>query len=81
MMKTSGVRHQADKAARGVAQKTLNLKELSEFSVFDLDRTQQDKFAELAKNQYSSRSKLEILACEADKLFKSLSRDAFQGRL
>lgn len=80
-LNTPFVKSQADKRARGIAQKTINLAEIRQFQVLLPDLTNQQQFADrvaevraLEESQAASRRKL-------DALFDSLLHRAFRGEL
>lgn len=74
-------RNQADRLARGVAQKTLNLRELKGFRIFLPPIAEQRRFAAIIErveqNIVNSRTHLS----ELDRLFASLQSQAFNGEL
>ncbi len=81
MLASPGLRRQADRAARGVAQKTVNLSDIKKFTVFSPSLSEQEEFAtrierlEILKN--SNRDSL----AEIEALFASLQYGAFHGEL
>lgn len=81
MMNSAGVKSQADKQARGIAQKTLNLKELKEFSVFVPSMDEQLRFVGLANKIKSNIEDMRIQSALNEKLFASLTQRAFRGEL
>lgn len=79
MLQSPGVRHQADRQARGVAQKTLNLKELKEFIVFVPPMSAQKEFVRAREQVLAIREKARVASHESANLFGSLSLRAFRG--
>lgn len=81
MMDSPPLRQQADRAARGVAQKTLNLAEIKKFVVFrppmDVQRMFTERVVALEKLRAEQRASL----AEFDTLFASLQYLAFRGEL
>lgn len=75
------LRRQADSVARGVAQKNLNLSEISKFVVFQPPLNAQKEFSarlKLIEKLKSDNFKSNI---ELDNLFASLQHRAFRGEL
>ena len=81
MLASPPVRRQADRAARGVAQKTVNLAEIKEFLVFCPALPVQRDFARrVAVVEKIKATHLASLA-ELDALFAALQHRAFRGEL
>jgi len=74
-------RHQADRLARGVAQKTLNLRELKSFNIFLPPLREQHRFATIVKSIEQQKSRQRTHLAELDTLFASLQQRAFNGEL
>jgi type I restriction enzyme S subunit len=81
MMNSPGVRRQADKQARGVAQKTLNLGELKSFLVFNPSVAEQQKFVRFIRKVESVKESFAIGNEAYVQLFRSTSQRAFRGEL
>ena len=81
MMGSPPLRQQADRAARGVAQKTLNLAEIKKFVVFrppmNIQRIFTGRVATLEKLRAAQRASL----VDLDAFFASLQHRAFRGEL
>ena len=81
MLSSYGVRRQADRLVRGVAQKTLNLKDLKEIIVFNISLDEQNYFVQKCEVIESLKIKSKLALNQADDLFKSLQNQAFSGNL
>ena len=81
MLSSYGVRRQADRLVRGVAQKTLNLKDLKEIIVFNITLVEQNHFVQKCEVIESLKIKSKLALNQADDLFKSLQNQAFSGNL
>ena len=79
MLSSYGVRRQADRLVRGVAQKTLNLKDLKEIIVFNIPLVEQNHFVQKCEVIESLKIKSKLALNQADDLFKSLQNQAFNG--
>jgi type I restriction enzyme, S subunit len=81
MMMSPIVKRQADRFAIGVAQKTLNLKTIRSFEVFEPPISLQNQFAEkitlIEKQKELARQELK----ESEDLFNCLLQKAFKGEL
>jgi len=81
MLASPGVRRQADTAARGVAQKTVNLADIKKFSVVTPPMARQlkfvDRLSKVSELQRMHRSHLD----GANDLFSALQTRAFAGKL
>ena len=81
MLASPGVKRQADQAARGIAQKTVNLADIRKFVVFRPPLSVQDEFAgRVAPIQALVLLQRSSLA-DLDALFASLQHRAFRGEL
>ena len=81
LLRSPGVKAQADRRVRGVAQPTLNLGELRDFDVFLPAMTEQRRFGEVVTRV---RELAEVQAASAragDDLFSSLIQRVFRGEL
>lgn len=78
---SSDVRAQADRVARGVAQKTLNLGEIERFSVLAPSLQDQRAFAQEAEAAERVRATQAAHVGHVDALFASLQFRAFAGEL
>ena len=81
MLSSSAIRRQADRLVRGIAQKTLNLRELKEIKVFNLSLEEQEHYLAIAQPVNRMKNKYILSAHEADTAFKSLSQKVFSGQL
>ena len=81
MLSSYGVRRQADRLVRGVAQKTLNLKDLKEIIVFNIPLVEQNHFVQKCEVIESLKIKSKLALNQIDDLFKSLQNQAFSGNL
>ena len=81
MLSSYGVRRQADRLVRGVAQKTLNLKDLKEIIVFNIPLVEQNHFVQKCEVIESLKIKSKLALNQIDDLFKSLQNQAFSGTL
>ena len=81
MLSSYGVRRQADRLVRGVAQKTLNLKDLKEIIVFNISLDEQNHFVQKCEVIESLKIKSKLALNQIDDLFKSLQNQAFSGNL
>lgn len=75
------VRHQADRVARGAAQKTVTLGELSKFQIPMVAFSIQTSFAKKMGRLSAMRLNLQIEVDQLDELFASLQHRAFRGEL
>lgn len=81
MLSSSVVRQQADRLVRGVAQKTLNLRELKEIKVFDLPMEDQENYLRIIDPINKVAERQLFSGRELDKKFNALSQKAFLGQL
>ena len=81
MIQSTGVRRQVDKAARGVAQKTVNLADLKSLVVFAPSLSLQRTFATRIQAIELLKAKHRAALTELDALFASLQHRAFRGEL
>ncbi|WP_310426109.1 restriction endonuclease subunit S [Chamaesiphon sp. VAR_48_metabat_135_sub] len=81
LMQSDGIRKQADRQARGVAQKTLNLRELKAFQVFLPPTDLQEKYVSTRKRTEMQLKKQKDALKESENLFNSLLQRAFRGEL
>ena len=81
MLSSNGIRRQADRLVRGVAQKTLNLKDLKEIIVFNIPLDKQNHFVQKCEVIESLKIKSKLALNQSDDLFKSLQNQAFSGNL
>ncbi len=80
-MQSDGVRRQADRQARGVAQKTLNLRELKKFSILLPPSTLQHEYVALRRRVEGCRQRHREASTQSAELFDSLVQRAFRGEL
>jgi type I restriction enzyme S subunit len=81
MMNSSGVHRQADKLARGMAQKTINLLELKSFVILLPPMKQQQDFLAKVHKMDSTRHAGRRSATMLDEVFASIQHRAFRGAL
>nr|WP_238560398.1 restriction endonuclease subunit S [Microcystis aeruginosa] len=81
MMQSDWIRQQADKQARGVAQKTLNLRELKKFTIFTPPVEEQKKYVKLRQGVEKQLSYYRSALEQSENLFNSLLQRAFRGEL
>jgi type I restriction enzyme S subunit len=81
MLATPGVRRQADTAARGVAQKTVNLADIKKFSVVAPPIVRQHEFVDLISKIRDLQQMHHAHVAEAHDLFGALQSRAFAGEL
>jgi type I restriction enzyme S subunit len=81
MLASYPLKRQADQAARGVAQKTLNLADIRSFIVFAPSLTLQRTFVARAEAARNLAVMQQSALAELDTLFASLQHRAFQGEL
>lgn len=74
-------RYQADRYARGVAQKTLNLRELKRFKIFLPPFEKQQHLANIVSSIEKQKAQHRAHLAELDTLFASLQSRAFNGEL
>ena len=81
LMQSQGIKQQADRQARGVAQKTLNLRELKEFKILLPPRRQQEQYITFRRTvEHCFQSQSHSFKTQND-LFNSLLQRAFRGEL
>ena len=78
MLKSPIVKRQIEKKVKGVAQKTLNLRDLKNIQIFLPERTLQDKLATIVQQVEESKKKYQKSLDELRDLFGSLSQRAFR---
>ncbi len=81
MLLSSYVKNQADKLARGVAQKTLNLKEIKSLEIYLPSFTTQIQFAERVQLIEAQKQQAQASLEKSEALFNSLLQRAFTGEL
>ncbi|MFK8186431.1 MAG: restriction endonuclease subunit S [Phormidesmis sp.] len=81
VMQSESVRRQADRQARGVAQKTLNLRELKKINIFMPPLEEQRTYVRLRRNIEQHKRLLDSSLEDCDNLFNSLLQRAFKGDL
>ena len=80
-MASPPLKRQADRAAKGVAQKTVNLSEIREFIVFRPPMPLQREFARRVGSVEKLKAAQRASLAEMDALFASLQHRAFRGEL
>jgi type I restriction enzyme S subunit len=81
MLDSPVCRRQADQLARGVAQKTLNLRELKSFKIVLPPLPEQMRFINCKYIIQEQRSRMRKQLCQFDSLFESVQARAFKGDL
>jgi type I restriction enzyme, S subunit len=81
MLQSPGIKKQADKEVRGVAQKTLNLSELKNLLIFTPDWEAQIQYVELRRKYERLRAQQRESARQGEHLFQSLLHRAFRGEM
>lgn len=81
MLQSPGVKRQADAYARGVAQKTLNLRELKNIKIFLPTREQQERYRGIRNNLIRQKNLYKMELLHLNHLFHSLQQRAFRGEL
>ncbi len=81
MLASKGLRAQSDRAARGAAQKTVNLGDLKTFMVFLPPIDKQQSFVSKIRTQEKLLSLKRLASSIIDSLFVSLQHRAFRGEL
>ena len=81
MLLSSYVKNQADKLARGVAQKTLNLKEIKSVEIYLPNYSDQNQFAERIQLIEAQKQQAQRSLEKSEALFNSLLQRAFTGDL
>lgn len=79
MLLSSYVKNQADKLARGVAQKTLNLKEIKSVEIYLPNYSDQNQFAERVQLIEAQKQQAQRSLEKSEALFNSLLQRAFTG--
>lgn len=79
MLKTPYIRHQADKKAKGVAQKTLNLGELSSFQVILPPMDMQNRYADVVAQVEKLKQYMLKQSIELNNHFQSLLQSVFSA--
>ena len=80
-LQTTGIKFFADKYAKGIAQKTLNLKDLKNFKILVPPQEKQKQQIVLMQNIHSQYEMLEQQDADYETLFNTLSQKAFKGEL
>ena len=81
MLASPPLKRQADRAAKGVAQKTVNLSEIREFIVFQPPLQLQREFARRVTAVEKLKAAQRASLAELDALFATLQHRAFRGEL
>ena len=81
MMQSDGIKQQADRQVRGIAQKTLNLRELKEFKIFLPPCIKQEKYIDSRRKIENILINLQDSFQIESNLFNSLLQKAFRGEL
>ncbi len=81
LMQSKGIKQQADRQVRGVAQKTLNLRELREFKISVPPREEQERYVDVRRRlENCLKQQCNSFDSQSD-LFSSLLQRAFRGEL
>ncbi len=78
---THSVKQQADRLARGVAQKTLNLREIKSLNILLPPLGHQNQFAERIEKIEQQKQQAQANLTKSNELFNSLLQKAFTGEL
>lgn len=81
LLKSPYIKRQADEKARGVAQKTLNLRELGDFEVILPPRNTQDKYAEKVIRTEKLKQSMINQSHLLELQFQSLLQKTFAGQM
>ena len=81
LMQSDGIKQQADRQVRGVAQKTLNLRELKKFRVIIPPLEEQELYVRVRKSFKKLLKKQKNSFDYENNLFNSLLQRAFKGEL
>jgi type I restriction enzyme S subunit len=81
MLESTFVRHQADRLARGIAQKTINLAEIRSFNVPVPDIKLQRDFVQRTGEISNIRWRFRASGEQLDAAFNALQHRAFRGEL
>jgi type I restriction enzyme, S subunit len=81
LMQSDGIKRQADQQVRGIAQKTLNLRELKEFKVLVPPSEEQNKYVSLQRTMEKCLRNQRNAFVDENNLFNSLLQRAFRGEL
>ena len=81
MLASPPLKRQADKAARGIAQKTVNLADIKDFVIFTPPLEDQNAFTRQITAIETLKSRHRNALAELDTLFASLQHRAFTGTL
>ena len=81
MLASSALRRQADRAARGIAQKTVNLADIAKFIVFCPPLSEQREFTKTVHAFRKLRITQVASLTGMDALFSTLQNSAFRGEL
>jgi type I restriction enzyme S subunit len=81
MLASPPLKRQADRSARGVAQKTVNLEEIRKFIIFCPSISLQQEFADRVEAVEKLKAAHRASLSELDALFASLQHRAFRGEL
>jgi type I restriction enzyme S subunit len=81
MLASPSLKQQADKVARGVAQKTVNLSDIRQFIVFSPSLDAQHEFARLIRGSDRLKAAHRASSTALEALFASLQHRAFLGGL
>jgi type I restriction enzyme S subunit len=81
MLASPSLKRQADRAARGVAQKTVNLEEIRKFIIFCPPLPLQKEFAQRVEAVEKLKAKHRASLSQLEALFASLQHRAFRGEL
>lgn len=74
-------KRQIDRYAKGIAQKTLNLKDLKNITIFQPSLSLQNEFATIISEIEQQKSQAEKSLAKSEDLFNSLLQRAFKGEL
>lgn len=81
MMKSKGIKFQADKSIKGIGVPDLHLNMIREFQIIRPPRNLQDKFAEIVTQIEQTKTFYQNSLIELNNLFGSIAQKAFKGEL
>ena len=81
LMQSDGIKKQADRQVRGVAQKTLNLRELKNFQIIVPPTQEQKHYVSIRRNIENHLNRQKQYCQEGEVFFNSLLQRAFRGEL
>lgn len=80
-LSSPALQRQASSVARGIAQPTINLRDIKNFHIAVPSRRHQEQFTSIVRHINAQRSRVEAALARDDELFASLQSRAFKGEL